>query len=434
MAKLNVKRVAAWTGPGLLSDGGNLYLVARKPTQKSWVFIYRSRETGTQRYLGLGSAGQYGVTLAEARERAAAARSLLRKGIDPLEERQREKASAKAARVKIPTFGAIADEYIRQHRSSWRNAKHAEQWVNTLTKTAAPLRELPVNEITTEDVLGVLKPLWLTIPETAQRLRGRIEIVLDAAKVLGHRPTGGEVARWKGHLDKLLPKRQKLTRGHHRALPFQQMAEFMVKLRTKNTTCARLLEFAILTAARAGEARGATWQEVDLVSGIWTIPASRMKAGKEHKVPLSPRALDIVQAMLPLKRNESSVIFPAPRGSSYSDAAMGLLIEELGYKDTATSHGFRSSFRDWCGEVTSFPSDIAEMALAHVVANRVEAAYRRGSMLERRRGLMTCWEMHCDGISLEMANSAVTALLNGLSTVFPHGIASNVVKFRSVAA
>ncbi|MBM3655098.1 MAG: integrase, partial [Alphaproteobacteria bacterium] len=331
----------------------------------------------------LGIGGRRDLSLAKARNEAAKLREILAAGGDP-----------KAARAKddrIPTFGECADAYVEAPRPSWRNAKHAAQWTMTLTKYAKPMRGKPVNEIGTQDVLGVLQGLWKRTPETAERLRGRIENVLDAAKAKGHR-SGENPARWRGHLDQLLPKRQRLSRGHHAALPYGVIPEFMADLRGRSAVAARALEFAILTAARSGEVMGAQWDEIDTEKRVWIIPAARMKAGREHRTPLSPRAMKIVEAMA--KLGTEGYLFPGPKPNKpLSSMAMAMLLRRM--KAEITVHGFRSTFRDWASETTGFPHEVCEMALAHAIGNKAEAAYRRGDLFDKRRKLMEAWASYC---------------------------------------
>jgi integrase len=281
---------------------------------------------------------------------------------------------------------------IEAMRPSWRNSKHAAQWEMTLRSYAGPLRRLPVDTITTEDVLSVLKPLWIEKPETASRLRGRIERVLDAAKAQGLR-TGENPARWRGHLDQLLPKRQRLTRGHHAAMNYAEVPTFMGDLRARQATAALALEFTVLTAARSGEVLRARWEEFDLDRAVWTIPANRMKAGREHRVPLSKRALKIVQAMDDDRGND--FVFGGQKaGKPLSVMALDMVLRRMNV-EAATVHGFRSAFRDWAAECTSFSNEVCEAALAHVIGNKAEAAYRRGDLFEKRRKLMDAWAVYC---------------------------------------
>ena len=277
-------------------------------------------------------------------------------------------------------------------RSSWRNAKHAAQWEMTLLHYAAPIRRLPVDKITTEDVLSVLKPLWSDKPETASRLRGRVERVLDAAKAQGLR-NGENPARWRGHLDQLLPKRQRLTRGHHAAMAYADVPTFISDLQSRQATAALALEFAILTAARSGEALRARWEEFDLDHAVWVVPAKRMKAGREHRVPLSRRAHKIVKAMH--EARDGDFVFPGQKsGKPLSEMALEMVLRRMKIDDV-TVHGFRSAFRDWAAECTDFPNEVCEAALAHVIENKAEAAYRRGDLFDKRRKLMDAWASYC---------------------------------------
>jgi integrase len=277
-------------------------------------------------------------------------------------------------------------------RPSWRNDKHVAQWEMTLRDYAAPLRRLPVDKISTDDVLLALKPIWSKKAETASRLRGRIERVLDAAKAQGLR-SGENPARWRGHLDQLLPQRQQLARGHHAAMSYADVPSFMADLQSRQATAALALEFAILTAARSGEVLGARWVEFDFERAVWTIPAARMKAGREHRVPLSRRALKIVKAMHQVR--DGDFVFPGQKAAMpLSVMALGMVLRRMSIKD-ATVHGFRSAFRDWAAECTNFTNEVCEAALAHVIANKVEAAYRRGDLFDKRRKLMEAWAVFC---------------------------------------
>ncbi|MFO1118317.1 MAG: integrase arm-type DNA-binding domain-containing protein [Beijerinckiaceae bacterium] len=389
--RLTARTVAALKAPGMYADGDGLYLAVAKSGSASWLYRYRSG--GKRPELGLGSLKD--VSLADARLKAAEARKMLAEGVDPLAARK-----AEAATAAVVTFGDFADEVIKSLQHGWRNAKHGAQWKTTLGRDyIGALRNKPVADVDTADVLAVLQPLWQTVPETAQRLRGRIEKVLDAAKAKGLR-TGENPARWRGHLDHLLPKRRKLTRGHHAAMPFAEVPAFMTRLRAvEGAMSARVLEFAILTAARSGEARGARWEEIDLETKVWVIAAERMKAGREHRVALSTRAVSLLRGLREDADKDvdanRGLVFPGARGAQLSDMALGMLLRRMGVDCTA--HGFRSSFRDWCGETTSFPREIAEAALAHSIGNEVEAAYRRGDALEKRRLLMQAWADYLEG-------------------------------------
>ena len=377
---------------GRHADGAGLHLLVKKTGARSWV--YRFMLKGRARDVGLGAAGPGGISLAKARLDRDALRLKVKAGIDPLEERQREAsealASAQAAQIAGITFKAVAEAYIAANEASWRNAKHRQQWLNTLTSYVYPVMgDLPVADIGTAHVLQILEPIWQAKPETASRIRGRIETILDAAKARGYRE-GENPARWRGHIAQILPARSRLSRGHHKAMPYDAIPEFVGKLRKREAVAALALEFLILTATRTGEVIGATWAEVDLEKAIWTIPATRMKAGKEHRVPLSPRAVEILQSVMPLKKEW---LFPAIRGGAMSGMAMSMLLRRM--KAGVTVHGFRSSFRDWAAECTGYAHEVAEMALAHVIGNKAEAAYRRGDMFEKRRRLMQDWAVYC---------------------------------------
>ena len=314
----------------------------------------------------------------------------LRQGVDPIDQRE---ANRKAS-VAIPTFGAFADEYIEAHKSKFRNAKHIAQWQSTLKTYFTAIRGKPVSEIDTEAVLAVLQPIWQQIPETASRLRGRIENVLDAARVRGFY-NGENPARWRGHLKAILPARQRLTRGHHAALPYDDMPAFMAELHKRASGAALALEFCILTATRSGEVLNATWPELDMKKAVWTIPAVRRKAGVEHRIPLCSRAIAILKQLEQAKPARSKFLFPGNvRGKPLSNMAMSMQLKRMKRADI-TVHGFRSTFRDWASEQTSFPHEVCEMALAHTIGNKAEAAYRRGDLFDKRRSLMDAWEKYC---------------------------------------
>jgi integrase len=377
--RLNARAVATINEHGRHADGGSLYLSVSPNGGRRWVFLYRWHGKPTE--IGFGSARD--VTLARARELARQARGNLAEGLNPKDVRKPSK---------IVTFGQCADQVIDAMRPSWRNEKHAEQWKMTLEHYAAPLRALPVNEIATDAVLSVLKPLWNAKPETASRLRGRIERVLDAAKAQGLR-SGENPARWRGHLDQLLPKRQRLTRGHHAAMGYVKVPAFISDLQSRSATAALALEFAILTAARSGEVLGARWDEFDLDRAVWAVPAERMKAQREHRVPLSPRALRIVTDLQDSRTND--FVFPGEKaGRPLSGMAMEMVLRRMKIEN-ATVHGFRSSFRDWAAECTNFPNEVCEAALAHVIENKAEAAYRRGDLFDKRRKMMDAWAAYC---------------------------------------
>lgn len=377
--RLNARAVATITKYGRHADGGGLYLSISPNGGRRWVFLFRWHGKPTE--IGFGSARD--VTLARARELASQARAKLAEGINPKDVRR---ATGGA------TFGECADRLIEAMRPSWRNRKHAAQWEMTLRNYAAPLRRLPVDKISTDDVLSVLKPRWSDRPETASRLRGRIERVLDAAKAHGLR-SGENPARWRGHLDQLLPKRQRLTRGHHAAMPYGELPSFIGELQARQATAARALEFAILTAARSGEVLGARWNEFDLNRAVWTVPAARMKAGREHRVPLSRRALKIAKAMH--EAPGGNFVFPGQKaGRPLSVMALEKVLRRMKV-DGVTVHGFRSAFRDWAAECTNFTNEVCEAALAHVIENKAEAAYRRGDLFDKRRKLMEAWAIFC---------------------------------------
>jgi integrase len=377
--KLTAMQVAKLKTPGRHSDGGGLYLSIDDGGRRRWIFMYV--RGGKRTELGLG--GGRDLSLAGARAAASALRDQLANGHDPKAERAKDD--------EVQTFGECADAYVEAMRPSWRNAKHAAQWTMTLSRYAAPVRERPVDEITTQDVLVVLQPLWSRTPETAERLRGRIENVLDAAKAKGLR-SGDNPARWRGHLDQLLPRRQRLTRGHHAALAYEAAPDFMASLRARSAVAARGLEFAILAAARSGEVLGAMWDEIDPERKVWTIPAARMKAGREHRVPLTARAMQILEAQREL--GSERYVFATPDlKSPLSSMAMAMLLRRM--KTDVTVHGFRSTFRDWASETTGFSHEVCEMALAHTIGNKAEAAYRRGDLFEKRRKLMDAWACYC---------------------------------------
>lgn len=369
--------------PGLLADGGGLYLQVGKTEAKSWIFRFMLK--GKARAMGLGPL--HTVTLAEARQAALECRKLLRDGRDPIEERKERLRGSDGSSQ--PTFNWCADAYIAAHEPGWRNKKHAEQWRNTLNTYAGTVfGDKPVDQIGLALVMQVLEPIWATKTETASRLRGRIESVLDWASVRGLR-SGENPARWRGHLDALLPARTKVRKvKHHPALPYPELPAFIKALRQREGTAARALEFLILTASRTGEVIGADWSEVDLERRVWVVPAERMKAGREHRVPLTDRAVELLGTP---PDAHVGPIFKAVRGDGpLSNMALLALLKRMERTDL-TGHGFRSTFRDWVAEMTKFPAELAEMALAHTVADKVEAAYRRGDMFERRRQLMREW-------------------------------------------
>jgi integrase len=366
---------------GRHSDGGGLYLNVSPSGTKSWLFMWVV--AGKRREMGLGP--YPAISLAKARNRASTCRTQLEDGLDPIAERDREAE---------PTFGKCADLFLESMEASWRNDKHRAQWRMTLDIYCEPIRGKRVSSIDTEDVLKVLKPLWSTKPETASRLRGRIERVLDFAAARGWRNSENP-ARWRGHLKSVLPARVVLSRGHHAAMPYDDVPAFVAKLRNAAAMAARALEFLILTAARSGEALGATWAEIDLGARAWTIPALRMKAAREHRVPLSDRAVAILTQLAEARVSE--FVFPGQKpGRPLSATAMEMLLRRM-KADQYTVHGFRSAFRDWAGDETQFQREVAEAALAHRVGDATERAYRRADALEKRRELMKAWERFCQG-------------------------------------
>jgi integrase len=383
--RLTARKVAT-AKAGKHSDGGNLYLIVSNTGSRKWVLRFTWR--GAAKEMGLGSGND--VPLADAREKAAEARRQLARGINPIDERKRDGG--------IPTFGSVADDVCETLAAGFRNEKHKAQWRMTLTIYAAPLRSKPVDTISAEDVLAVLKPIWTEKPETASRVRGRIEKVLDAAKAKGHR-TGENPARWRGHLDHLLPKPLKLTRGHHAAMAYDDVPAFIGELRKRDATAALALEFCILTAARSGEVLGLRCSEIDFDKKIWTVPANRMKAGREHRVPLSARACTILEGLAEV--NGRDFIFAGQmRKKPLSNMAMDMILRRM-KRDDVTVHGFRSSFRDWSGNITNFPREVTETALAHIIGDKAEQAYRRSDALEKRRKLMDAWAAYCEPRAFE---------------------------------
>jgi integrase len=378
---------------GYLADGGGLYLQISSSGAKSWVF--RFKRAGRLREMGLGAT--HTLTLAEARKRAAACRRLRLDGVDPVDERRAGTLKAKLEAARAMTFRQCAEAYIDAHKAGWSNPVHAAQWPSTLETYAYPVfGHLPVQVVDTPLVTKVLEPIWKTKTETASRLRGRIEAVLDWATARDYRQ-GDNPARWRGHLDKLLPPRAKVQKvKHHAALPYAESGEFVAKLREQESTSALALEFLILTATRTGEVIGATWSEIDLDAAVWTIPADRMKAKREHRVPLSKSALSILKQL-----NEHRIgefVFPgAKTNRPLSKMTLLDLLERMDWDDL-TVHGFRSTFRDWAAERTNFPREVAEHALAHSLPDKVEAAYRRGDLFEKRRQLMEAWARYCNTV------------------------------------
>lgn len=380
--KLSARRVETLTEPGRHGDGGGLYLYVDASGAKRWLFLFRWE--GKLKEMGLGGLSR--VSLKDARARAAEARTVLADKKNPITYRRMIAEGRKA----VPTFWAFAEDLLPEISKGFRNQKHQDQWTSTLRTHASALHDIPVDEVTTDLVLNVLRPIWHSRAETASRVRGRIERVLDAAKAKGLIESPWEnPARWRGHLSNLLPRRQTLSRGHHAAMPFAQVPAFICLLRERKSMAARALEMTILCASRSGEVLGARWSEFDLEAAIWTVPAQRMKAGRQHRVPLSAPALELVRTAS--EARTGAYVFPGQKPDRpLSNMAMEMQLRRMKF-DQFTVHGFRSAFRDWAGETTSFPREIAEAALAHVVGDQTERAYRRGDALERRRELMDAW-------------------------------------------
>jgi integrase len=373
------------TSPGLHFVGGvaGLALQVMPSGARSW--ILRVMVGGKRREMGLG--GFPDVTLAGAKEAARAARAKIKEGIDPIEDAKAKRSALYAQRAASMTFGEAAAAYIAVKEHEWKNAKHGDQWRNTLKEYAYPvIGNVFVRDVEQSHVMRVLEPIWMEKTETAKRLRGRLEKVLDWARVRGYR-SGENPARWRGHLDTLLQSPGKVQkRAHFPALPFDQLGAFMVDLRKQEGMAAKALELAILTAARSGEVRGAAWSEFDLKEATWTIPAERMKMKREHRVALNDEAVALLKSM----PNTGDLIFKNRNGEMFSDMAMTAVLRRMGRTDI-TVHGFRSTFRDWAAESTNYPRDVAEMALAHAIGDKVEAAYRRGDLFEKRRRMMRDW-------------------------------------------
>lgn len=388
--KLSSMAVKAMSPPGRYGDGGGLWLQVGPTGGKSWLF--RFAMNGRARQMGVGAVDD--VPLAEARQKAAECRRMVRDGLDPIDEREKEKNRRALEAATALTFKDCAEKYIEAHRPGWTNAKHAAQWSSTLATYVYPVfGHLPVASADTRLVLKALEPIWTEKPETASRVRGRIEAILDYAKARGYR-TGENPALWKGHVKNLLPARSKIRAvQHHPALPYDEMGAFMATLRAREGLAARGLEFTILTAGRTGEVIGARWEEIDLDKTVWTVPAARMKSKRPHRVALSKAAIALLDA-LP-KVDGSSYVFPGTRlQQPLSNMAFLQLLKRM-RRDDLTTHGFRSAFRDWAAERTAYPREVAEMALAHVVSDKVERAYRRGDMFEKRRRLMEEWATFC---------------------------------------
>lgn len=411
--------------PVRFSDGGGLYLQVAPGDTKSWLF--RFTRYGKAREMGLGPVGEPpgGVPLAEARKLAGDARALLREGRDPIEARRERKAEIRRAELEAAerTFKAATEAFVKVRAAGWKNDKHAAQWSSTLEQYAYPIiGDMAVVKIDTDDVLRVLRPIWERIPETASRVRQRIEAVLDGARVKGWR-SGENPARWKGHLAGELPAPAKVKRIAHRpALPWQQIGAFMAALNERDGMAAKAIRFTILTACRTGEVRGMRWREVDLDTKVWTVPGDRMKAGKTDRVPLSPVALTVLEEVHPLMKSVGDLVFPSSkRETPLSDMALSMLVRGMACDGLAKDelprwrdgegrpvvpHGFRSTFRDWAGETRNDGHDVVEAALAHTIKNKAEAAYARSDLLEKRRVLMNAWGEHCNRPSGDVVDLA----------------------------
>jgi integrase len=390
IGKLTALAITQAKRHGYYGDGGGLLLQVSAGGAKSWVF--RFKESGRLREMGLGPT--HTVSLAEARQKALECRKARLDGRDPIQARQAGRMAARLDAAKAITFRDCAERYITAHKSGWKNDKHAAQWPATLATYVYPVfGSLSVQAIDVGLVMKALEPIWAEKPETAGRVRGRIESILDWATARGHRQ-GENPARWRGHLENLLPKRSKVRRvKHHAALAYAEIAAFMVELRQQEGVAASALEFAILTAARTGEVIGSRWGEINMGERLWTIPAERMKAGKEHRVPLSDAAMAIVEKMAAIRSGDFA--FPgAKEKRPLSNMAFLMLLRRMDRGDL-TAHDFRSSFRDWAAERTTFPAEVAEMALAHAVSDKVEAAYRRGDLFQKRRQLADAWAKFC---------------------------------------
>jgi integrase len=402
--KLTAIQVARLKKPGRHCDGAGLWLQVSISGSKAWLFQFK--RDGRARQMGLG--GLHTVSLQEARIRARQARQSLLDGIDPIDAKHAQRGAVRLEKAKALTFGKCAADYLDAHAGAWKNQKHRSQWQSTLDAYANPLiGALPVAAIDTALVLKILRPIWNEKPETASRLRGRVERILSWATVQGFRQ-GDNPARWRGHIDALLPAKATVRAvKHHAALPFVELPGFMAEIRKRESISARALEFTILTASRTGEAVGAKWDEIDIKAKVWTVPAERMKASRPHRVPLSDRAVEI---LADLPSDNSGFVFLGARGASISNWAMLELLR--GMVPGLTVHGFRSSFSDWARERTAYPRDVVEMALAHAIKDKSEAAYRRGDALDKRRRLMQEWARYCmapklgDVVPLRRGNTA----------------------------
>lgn len=399
--RLSARAVNTVTVRGLHADGGGLYLQVSRFDTKSWIFRFTMNKK--TRDMGLGPL--HTISLAEARDEALKCRKMVRDNIDPIEVRKLLRAERLVNGASFMTFKQCADAYISSHSAAWKNVKHLAQWQYTLNSYAYPvIGGLPVQSVDVGLVMKVLEPIWQTKTETASRVRGRIESILDWAKTRKYRD-GENPARWKGHLDQLLPKKSKIQKvRHHEALPYTDIGSFLIRLRQQNGISAFGLEFLILTAARTGEVMKTTWDDIDLNTKVWTIPAHRMKSDKEHRVPLSPRADELLGAVGKFKTGE--FVFPGQKPvSSLSNMAFLQLLKRMG--EDVTAHGFRSTFRDWAAERTMHSREVVEMALAHAIGNKVEEAYRRGDLFEKRRKLMIDWAVYCDQVSVDATANVV---------------------------
>lgn len=396
-----VDRQVRTLGPGRHADGGGLYLIVEPSYARRWAFIWTKARK--RRELGLGGLAK--VSLATARRRAAEAAERVGAGGDPIADRIAAQAAEIQRAAEVQPFGEFADAWFESAVApGLRNQKHSDTWRATLKTYCAPIRGKAIAFIDTTDVLSIVRPIWTSKTETASRIRGRIERVLDAATVMGARSDKANPARWRGHLDQLLPRPTKLKRGHHPAMDWKDVPSFVAKLRERDAITARALEFIILTSARAGEALGARWAEIDLATAVWTVPASRMKGGREHRVPLTPATLAILEAVRPLTGGmKAALVFPGRTRRPMGPEALEMLRRRMGAGDY-TTHGFRSSFRDWVAEMTEAPREVAEGCLAHRVGSDVELAYRRSDTLKKRRALMLSWAAHCEVRCQEMSS------------------------------
>ena len=397
IARLSDRTVKTVSKPGLLNDGGNLYLMvdklkpgAKGPPAKRWCFIFQWN--GKRKEMGLGALNA--VTLADARGLATTYRGLLARNLNPIEVRRAEQRKQAAG----STFGEVATRLHASKKDGWKNDKVKVQWLTAMKRHCASIWEQPVQTVTTADIEAVLKPIWVAKAETGRKIRGRIEDVLNAAQVAGLVDSDkANPARWRGHLSHILPKNKRLQRGHHTALPYAETPAFVTRVRQYNSMSMLCLEFTILTAVRSGEAMGARWSEIDLIEAVWTIPKERMKMDAPHRVPLSDRCIAILRQLEPLRASADGYVFPGrKKGKPLSSMALEMAMRRL--KEKATPHGFRSTFRDWCGDCTTFEREVAEAALAHKVGNDTELAYRRGDALSKRRKLMQAWADYCGGV------------------------------------